>query len=338
MLADVQAGKLDKNFVKNDELYIKGLQLEYQQRYLGEENTMSGGSVPQQNNTNVKSEDKKPNPQAQQKIEPESKKGRKNGEVPVSVESAEEMTPRPVQPKFKPNPLFPWRKKRVQSENSGEKTNLGSKEYNNVGREGVIVSGDNNNISIAAGAAGAVGAAGTEAATAVGHAENNGEEKPILDASRKNYTAAFAEGRQVAKDLIGYTTTEEKQNAVRYIMKQSPATIMGVISGFNENDTVMGIKYGKGGLIDQIDNEYGWTQAEKQETFKKIISTTLDWAKQAGFENDLNYESLSIVLGNLKLLDEFGTDSSPLIKEIDTEQADMLIKELVTKGMAKAGI
>lgn len=339
LLADVQAGKLDKNFVKNDELYIKGLQLEYQQRYLGEENTMSGGSEPeQQNNTNVKSEDKKPNPQAQQKIEPESKKGRKNGEVPVSVESAEEMTPRPVQPKFKPNPLFPWRKKRVQSENSGEKTNLGSKEYNNVGREGVIVSGDNNNISIATGAAGAVGAAGTEAATAVGHAENNGEEKPILDASRKNYTAAFAEGRQVAKDLIGYTTTEEKQNAVRYIMKQSPATIMGFISGFNENDTVMGIKYGKGGLIDQIDNEYGWTQAEKQETFKKIISTTLDWAKQAGFENDLNYESLSIVLGNLKLLDEFGTDSSPLIKEIDTEQADMLIKELVTKGMAKAGI
>ncbi len=91
-------------------------------------------------------------------------------------------------------------------------------------------------------------------------------------------------------------------------------------------------------MIDQIDNEYGWTQAEKQETFKKIISTTLDWAKQAGFENDLNYESLSLVLGNLKLLDEFGTDSSPLIKEIDTEQADMLIKELVTKGMAKAGI
>ena len=327
LLADVQAGKLDKNFVKNDELYIKGLQLEYQQRYLGEENTMSGGSVPQQNNTNVKSEDKKPNPQAQQKIEPESKKGRKNGEVPVSVESAEEMTPRPVQPKFKPNPLFPWRKKRVQSENSGEKTNLGSKEYNNVGREGVIVSGDNNNISIATGAAGAVGAAGTEAATAVGHAENNGEEEPILDASRKNYTAAFAEGRQVAKDLIGYTTTEEKQNAVRYIMKQSPATIMGFISGFNENDTVMGIKYGKGGLIDQIDNEYGWTQSEKQETFKKIISTTLDWAKQAGFENDLNYESLQSILTQLN-----GSD------KIDTERTDLLIKELVTKGMAKAGI
>lgn len=274
LLADVQAGKLDKNFVKNDELYIKGLQLEYQQRYLGEENNMSGGSEPeQQNNTNVKSEDKKTNPQAQQKIEPESKKdkngeavpapiptsgdkrpnpqvqpkiepeskknengkavpapipesedkktnpqvqpktkpeskkGRKNGEVPVSIDPAEDMTP-PVQPKFKPNPLFPWRKKMVQSENSGEKTNLGSKEYNNVGREGVIVSGDNNNISIATGAAGAVGAAGTEAATAVGHAENNGEEEPILDASRKNYTAAFAEGRQVAKDLI---LTQNKQ-------------------------------------------------------------------------------------------------------------------------------
>ena len=189
LLADVQAGKLDKNFVKNDELYIKGLQLEYQQRYLGEENNMSGGSVPQQNNTNVKSEDKKPNPQAQQKIEPESKKdkngeavpapipasgdkrpnpqvqpkiepeskknenskvvpapipesedkktnpqvqpktkpeskkGRKNGEVPVSIDPAEQMTP-PRPPKFKPGTIVPMEKKRVQSENSGEKTNV----------------------------------------------------------------------------------------------------------------------------------------------------------------------------------------------------------------------
>lgn len=149
----------------------------------------------------------------------------------------------------------------------------------------------------------------------------------MIKMSKEEYTAAFAEGEQVAKDLIGYTNTAEKQNAIRHIMKQSPAKIMGFISGFNENDTVMGIKYGQGGLLDQIDNENGWTKSEKQEVFDKIIDTTLQWAKALGFEQDSNYQGLSSMLKQVKNG-----------KQIDTERADMLINELVSRGKAKSGI
>ncbi len=71
---------------------------------------------------------------------------------------------------------------------------------------------------------------------------------------------------------------------------------MGFLDGFMKNDKVLGIKYGIGGLIDQIDNENKtpilnepWTKAEKKETFAKIISTTLEWAEAAGLKN--GYES-----------------------------------------------
>jgi len=322
LLTDVNQGKLDKNTIEKDRLYVRGLQIEYEQRYLGEDCARNGATNPINNGHGEQAQPvKREKPAVPAKENP--------GNIPKT-----QPEPKPEQPKPEPNHAIPPKTDtpKKPAPKNPPKTKPGktqvpqpkitNKGNNNADNGSVVVTGDNNHIFLGATAAGkaAAEAGATEAAKAA-------EEKKMIDKSKQNYTAAFAEGRQVAKDLIGYTTTQEKQNAIRYIMKQSPETIMGFISGFNENDTVLGISYGQGGLLDQVDNEYGWTESEKKEVFTKVISTTLNWAKALGFENDPNYKSLESIL---KQLNEKG--------QIDTERADLLIKELVTKGMARAGV
>ena len=307
LLADVKAGKLDKNTIAEDEMYIKGLQLEYQKHYLGgEEPTQCGSEVTngvQGGKLNTPFDKKQP------KLPPKES-GDYKKPAPAPDKTPEPHVPEPDIPtKKKPEPDT---KPEPENEKNVVKDN----------KDNIIVSGDNNVIIKAGSIAGKLMEGAAEAAT---EAEKRNE---AMKNSKENYTAAFAEGKQVAKDLIGYTTTAEKQNAIRYIMKQSPATIMGFISGYNENDTVLGIKYGKGGLLNQIENEFGWTKSEKQETFSKVISTVLSWADSIGLEKDHSYKELFRMLE--VVLHEDG--------KIDTESADYLIKELVSKGMARSGI
>lgn len=189
---------------------------------------------------------------------------------------------------------------------------------------GVVVKGDNNTVTVTINAADKTEAP-EEAAAGVDNAEVN--KKKMLEESTLNYQKAFAEGEQVAKDLIGRTNDKQKANAIRLMMKQSEATIMGFISGFNDNDTVMGIKYGKGGLLDQVDNEYGWTESEKNATFSKIISTVLSWAEKAGYKDNPHSRELRILMRDVKNF-----------QKIDTEKADKHIKELISLGKMDAKI
>lgn len=333
LLADVQQGKLDKNLIENDVLYIKGLQLEYQQTYLGEEGRGQSSDTPApkttetQKETNGHAEPAKAEAQKEKPAAPVKEKPTES--VPANPPKAEtpKETPPAEQPKAgipdKPKPKNPPKADPDKPQESS--TTNTNNEHNNANNGSVVVRGDNNNIYL--GAAGIAGAVAPGKADKAAGAAGSANDETMINKSKQNYTAAFAEGKQVAKDLIGYTTTEEKQNAIRYIMKQSPDTIMGFINGFNENDSVLGVPYGKGGLLDQVDNEYGWTNSEKNEVFTKVISTTLNWAKAVGFENDPNYKSLESILKQLSTKGQ-----------IDTERADLLIKELITKGMAKAGI
>lgn len=320
LLTDVQAGKLDKNLIDNDSLYIKGLQIEYQNRYLGGKEPVGGEAKSEQEAApkQPKTESENAKQKAPETVDPK----------PVKTPSAKpaETPKKPEEDKEPPKSAPKNQKTQPKEEPKTTNTNI-QKNENSVKRDGIIVTGDNNQIIIdGAKKVGEIGA--VEAEKAIDKAKDKqAEADNMLKESKENYTEAFAQGRQVAKDLIGYTTTEEKANAIRHIMKQSPATIMGFISGFNENDTVMGIKYGKGGLLDQIDNEYGWTESEKREVFTKIMSTTLSWAKSMGFENDPNYIRLE---SDLEKYNKY--------EKIDTEKADMFMKELVSRGKAKATI
>lgn len=318
LLADVQQGKLDKNLIENDVLYIKGLQLEYQQTYLGEEGRGQSSDTPAPKTTETQ---KETNGHAEPaKAEAQKEKPAAPVTPPASTPPTKADIPAKSEPK---NP--PKAKAGKPQKSSTENINKGN---NHADNGSVVVSGDNNDIFPGAVKAGAVVPGKADKSTGADDSANTAKnDETMINKSKQNYTAAFAEGKQVAKDLIGYTTTEEKQNAIRYIMKQSPDTIMGFINGFNENDSVLGVPYGKGGLLDQVDNEYGWTNSEKNEVFTKVISTTLNWAKAVGFGNDPNYQSLESILKQLSTKGQ-----------IDTERADLLIKELITKGMAKAGI
>lgn len=329
LLANIQQGKVDKNKIEEDSLYVKGLQVEYEKRYLNDsqntdKKTDEGNGVSVENSSNEdtaskqtksdkssstqnKTNEKKETPKSSENKKPDSKKipQHKQPELPQL---------RPIQPT------------QMTSKNNGN---------NNPNNNGVIVNGDNNTIIMT----GAKAAGEKVDKSATKEAEKAKEatkrKDSILKASKENYSTALKDGKQVAKDLIGATNFDEKENAIRLIMGQRKETIMGFIDGFNKNDTVLGIPYGIGGLLDQIDNEgslFGvrdkkWTPSEKKTVFNKVVSTVLEWAKDFGYENDSNYAALSQILKDLNHGDS-----------IQTERADKLINELISRGKAEARV
>lgn len=150
---------------------------------------------------------------------------------------------------------------------------------------------------------------------------NNKKKEDTIRANKENYQVAYDDGAQVAKDLIGYTTQAEKTRAIRNIMKQNENTIIGFMQGYYSEDSVLGVPYGIGELLDQVDNEYGWTSAEKQRVFAKVMESTLKYAENTGNTENSNYKELAKLLEDLKSG-----------KEIDTETADAYIKELISAG------
>lgn len=147
------------------------------------------------------------------------------------------------------------------------------------------------------------------------------KKEDTIRANKENYQVAYDEGAQTAKDLIGYTTLREKTRAIRTIMKQSENTIIGFMKGYYSEDDVWGISYGIGELLDQVDNENGWTDAEKRRVFTKVMESTLKYAENTGNTENSNYKELSKLLKDVKAG-----------REINTETADEYIKQLISDG------
>lgn len=193
----------------------------------------------------------------------------------------------------------------------------------NTGNNGqVIIAGDNNTVVIENG----------EKVDKAKSAEETKEQKAkkakedMLKASKENYSAAYADGAQAADDLIGYTTTAEKNRVIRHINALTPDKVMGFLSGYYDNDTVAGMKYGIGDILDQIDNENGWTNSERTTAFKSILSNTIEYATAMGLDqhriNDLKGKLNDLKAG----------------KEINTESVDDTVKELITEGRSLSGV
>ena len=157
-------------------------------------------------------------------------------------------------------------------------------------------------------------------------ADNKSADKEdTVRANKENYQVAYDEGAQVAEDLIGYTTTTEKARAIRNIMKQNENTIIGFMQGYYSEDNVnvfgIDVPYGIGELLDQVDNENGWTVSEKTRVFTKVMEATLKYAENTGNVENSNYKELA------KLLNDANSG-----KKINTETADSYIKELIMSG------
>ena len=209
------------------------------------------------------------------------------------------------------------------------KKTVTSNSRTNTGNNGqVIIAGDNNHVVIKNG----------EEVDKTKSAEETKEQKAkkakenMLRASKENYSAAYADGEQAAEDLIGATNTTEKSRVIRQINALTPEKVMGFLSGYYDNDTVAGVQYGIGSILDQIDNENDswtnaqWTNSEKTTAFKSIISNTLQYAKAMG----LDQHRINMLQGNL--------DALKAGKEIDTESVDDTVKELITEGRSLSGV
>lgn len=312
---------------ETDKEYCMGLKVQYEERYFGNSKLKNKVQDSKPDNTN-------PAPQQKNDKGHTEKAGEKSAEKTKTYKQSEAHKEKPVSQNNRQAGHVPAR---PQKSKSNEKTKGVTKNNQNVHNKngnqnsGIIVDGDNNQVSITNNygtmPSGAKATSEAAKSSSVAVKSPNVKKEEILKESKFNYNEAFADGEQVADDLIGYTSTKEKNNAIRNVMKQSEATIMGFISGFNNNDTVLDIPYGKGGLLDQIDNENGWTDSEKLECFKRIVNTTLSWAEKAGYNKDGNFSQLKQIAKDLAAGNK-----------IDTERADLLITELVSRGKAEARI
>ena len=324
LLANIQQGKVDKNKIEEDSLYVKGLQIEYEKKYLNEKQN-DASSKEATTSSSEPASDKKPKETPQDKSQNQN-----NVQQNTDCNCDDKKVPVQAKSQGKSKSGIPTPQKQIpQNKTNTPAINNRQKSSGNFtpGNKGIVINGDNNTIITDEKAKSPEAPSVEEQQETTSVPSQEQKKQEIINKNKENYTAAFADGKQVAKDLIGYTKTEEKENAIRLLMKQSKETIIGFISGFNQNDTTLGIKYGKGGLIDQIDNEYGWTKSEKKVVFKKIISTVLAYANAAGYRNESNYKSLLTILNDVKA-----------DKEIDTERADYLIKELISQGKAEASL
>ena len=349
LLNNIRNGKYgtDKDVIAKNSNYVMGLQIEYRAKYgdPGPEPEFngygsSGMTEPVKSDTKksdaTKSEtNKKP---VKNCTENENKNNVENDTPPAPKkgEGTDKAPEKPVRknPFEGKKPQEEDKKPSKAEEQKPTKRTTKSSFNENSNNNGLIINGNNNTIFT-----GAIGSQKSDRPESPEEITKEQKEQDIIKASKENYSAALASGKQVAKDLIGSTNQDEKANVIRTIMQQSKETIMGFIEGFNQEDNIsifgMKVPYGQGGLLDQIDNEgswFGindakWTKTEKNDVFEKIISTVLEWASDMGFESDGNYINLQEKLKSLQK----GED-------IKTEQTDKLINELISKGKLKTGV
>ena len=150
------------------------------------------------------------------------------------------------------------------------------------------------------------------------------ETSPVVT-NKSNVAKAKEDGRQVAKDLMGKTSDDEKERALATISKQSNKTIIGFIAGYNSEKNMF-TDY----ILQQVKTEYGWTNAERKETYTKIISSVLSFAEKTNLKDE--YEEEIAILN--KALKQVETDA----EKLDAKKADKAINQIVTGAQAKFGI
>lgn len=145
--------------------------------------------------------------------------------------------------------------------------------------------------------------------------------------TQNRYTAndksnARAQGQSVADDLVGYTNNSEKNEVLR---------VMNTLNSDNIADFLDGYRNNKGlgdELMTQINSEYGWSNEEKLQAQKQVVSNMLQKAQDAGIE---------IPTSNIEYLNKF-LDTNPKTTKISSQAAanlDKIINGILEKIKAK---
>ena len=82
-------------------------------------------------------------------------------------------------------------------------------------------------------------------------------------------------GETVAENLGGYTTDNEKQEAIQLIQAQTPQSIKSFLNGYNGEREI-----GKEDIMTQIAHENEWSDIERKSSYQKIIANVLVASKE----------------------------------------------------------
>ena len=94
---------------------------------------------------------------------------------------------------------------------------------------------------------------------------------PNAGAVSNNPTTQGADaGETVAENLGGYTTDNEKQEAIQLIQAQTPQSIKSFLNGYKEESEI-----GKEDIMTQIAHESEWSDIERKSSYQKIIANVL---------------------------------------------------------------
>ena len=97
-------------------------------------------------------------------------------------------------------------------------------------------------------------------------------------ATQQEKAQATNSGITVAEDLVGYTNSKEKARIINNISNLNADTVSSFIDGYNGNK-------GLGDpIITQISTEYGWSNAEKVQCYRKIVSSVFERAESLGIQ------------------------------------------------------
>lgn len=132
-------------------------------------------------------------------------------------------------------------------------------------------------------------------------------------------------GKQVADDLVGYTNDSEKQRVIENISNNIDSTnIVDFLESYKENK-------GLGdSIIKQINTEYGWTNQEKVNSQKQILSSLLERANEAGVKLSSNEQTFCDKFLNMN------ADTTKLGNNA-ADQLDKIINKLLEELKPKPG-
>lgn len=132
-------------------------------------------------------------------------------------------------------------------------------------------------------------------------------------------------GKQVADDLVGYTNDAEKERIINNVSNNIDSTnIVDFLQSYKDNK-------GLGdNIIRQINTEYGWTNQEKVEAQKQILSSLLEKANEAGVKLSSNEQAYCDKFLNMN------ADTTKLGNNA-ADQLDKIINKLLEELKPKPG-
>lgn len=132
-------------------------------------------------------------------------------------------------------------------------------------------------------------------------------------------------GEKVADALVGNTSDDEKKTAIDAIANEIDKTnIVDFIETYKDNKGFIGDD-----IIEQIQTEWGWTNEEKLTAQKKILSSLLEKANEAGIKLDDS---------NLKYCEDFlNKNNSESISRDMAINIDKIINKILEELKPKPG-